>query len=111
MTSRNEVLEVQQKATATPAALGGDKVSEGSYKDGKRVGLWITYNNNKVSSKGTFKDNIRDGPWEDYDVLGKLVSKGTFKDGKEDGPWVYYTIVGRVDEKLTGTYIDGKKVY
>ena len=60
--------------------------------------------------QGSFKKGIRDGLWVSYYENGRVSSKGTFKNGKRDGPWVDYLKDGTVDEKLTGTFKNGKKV-
>ena len=51
---------------------------QGSIKDGKKEGRWVTY-------------------WEN----GQLDSKGEYKDGKKVGEWVYYKKDGTFDIKLT----------
>ena len=55
---------------------------QGSFKDGKRDGSWVEYNDNgQLSGKGTYKDDKKDGPWVGYHKNGQLLSKGTFKNG------------------------------
>ena len=104
---------------------------QGSFKDGKRVGVWIvcdskgrvskevTYENGKkvtwvqykyhsngqLRTKETYKDGKFDGPWVRYYDNGQLELKGTFKDVKFDGPWVGYYANGQLGFK--GTYKDG----
>jgi len=84
---------------------------QGSFRNGKKHGPWVSYHENgQLWSKGTYKDGKRDGPWVSYHENGQLWSKGTYKDGKEDGPWVGYTKDGTVWEFMTGTFKDGVKV-
>ena len=45
-----------------------------------------------------------------YYKNGQLESKGNFIDFIEDGPWIFYYEDGTVDESLTGTYKNGKRV-
>ena len=64
---------------------------QGSLRNGKRVGPWVTYHDNgQVWVKGTYKDGKRDGPWVSYHDKGQLYSKGTYKNGKKHGPWGRY---------------------
>ena len=61
-------------------------------------------------TQGSFKDGKKDGPWVSYWENGQLSDQGTYKDGKLHGPWVSYWENGNVWEKYTGTYKDGVKV-
>ena len=85
--------------------------TQGSFKDGKKVGPWVGYHDNgKLESKGTFKDGKEVGPWIEYHENGQLLCKGIYKDGKMDGPWVGYNKDGTVGEIFTGTFKNGVKV-
>jgi antitoxin component YwqK of YwqJK toxin-antitoxin module len=89
----------------------GQLFSKRTYKNGKMDGPWVSYwGNGQLFSKGTFKDGKQDGPWVGYHENGQLNYKGTYKDGKKDGPWVYYHDNGTVVKSLTGTYKNGVKV-
>ena len=55
----------------------------GSFKDGRRHGLWETFHQNGLLlSKGNFKDGERDGPWESFNTDGSLKEILNYKDGK-----------------------------
>ena len=85
--------------------------TEGSFKDGKKDGRWVSYYpDGRLFYKGTYKDDKKVGPWVDYWDAGKLMHKGTYKDDKKDGPWVGYWIDGTVWSSFTGTFKDGVKV-
>ena len=58
--------------------------------------------------QGSFKNGKRDGSWVSYHKNGQLWSKGTYKNGELDGPRVSYYDNGQLDFK--GTYKDGEKV-
>ena len=63
--------------------MGGEKEFEGSYKDGKKDGLWTTwYENGQKNSERTYKDNKRDGLWTEWYENGQKKSEGTWKNGK-----------------------------
>ena len=84
---------------------------QGSVRNGKRVGLWVSFHENgQLRNKGTYEDGKMDGPWVSYYKNGRLGYKGTFKDGKKVGPWVHYNEDGTVWKSLTGTYKNGVKV-
>ena len=61
-------------------------------------------------TQGSFKDGKEHGPWVSYYRNGKLIRKGTYKDGKEHGPWVWYNVDGTVWKTGTGTFKDGVRV-
>lgn len=50
-------------------------------------------------SQGSFKNGKRDGPWVSYHGNGQLKSKGNWRDGKKEGPWVNYSKNGEVSHK------------
>ena len=60
--------------------------------------------------QGSFKNGKKHGPWVSYHDNGQVFSQGTYNNDKEDGPWVGYNDDGTVWEKYTGTYKDGVKV-
>jgi len=60
--------------------------------------------------QGSFRNGKKHGPWVSYHENGQLWSKGTYKDGKRDGPWVGYNYDGTVRKGFTGTFKDGVKV-
>ena len=61
-------------------------------------------------SQGSFKNGKREGVWAFYWNNGQLHDKGNFKNGKREGAWVYYSEVGTVNKEYTGTYKDGVKI-
>ena len=100
-----------KKYTDVPFTGNTTGKSQGSFRNGKKHGPWVSYHDNgQVFSQGTYKNDKEDGPWVVYYKNGQLLSKGTLKDGKMDGPWVGYNDDGTVWEKYTGTFKDGVKV-
>jgi antitoxin component YwqK of YwqJK toxin-antitoxin module len=95
---------------------------QGSFKNGKAEGPWVSYHDNgQLWSKGTSKNGKQHGPRVSYWENGQLWSKGTYKDGKRHGPWVFYTDNGTkrftkekfddlVIDEGSGTYSNGVKV-
>jgi len=66
----------------------GKKRLEGTYKDGKRDGLWTRWHENgQMKVKGTFKDGEQDGLWTSWWENGQKKEEGTWKDDYEDGLW------------------------
>jgi len=81
---------------------------QGSIKNGKRHGPWVSYHDyGQLWKKGTYRDGKEHGPWVSYHDTGQLLSKGTYKDGKLDGPWVGYHYNGQLSFK--GTHKNGKR--
>ena len=86
----------------------GQLLTKRTYKDGKRDGLWAAYHDNgQLWSKGPYKNGKKDGPWVGYHKDAKLRIKGTLNDGKKDGPWVWFYDNGQLRSK--GIYKNGKK--
>jgi hypothetical protein len=88
---------------------------QGSFKNGKKHGPWVSYHDNgQLRNKGTFKNGKKNGkkngPWVKYHENGQLRYKGTFKNAKKDGPWVGFHQNGNVNEKLTGTFKNGVRI-
>ena len=84
--------------------------TQGTFRHGKTHGPWVKFwSNGQLHSKGTYKDGIKIGPWVFYYENGQLTFKGNYKNGL-DGPWVGYNKDGTVDNELTGTFKNGKKV-
>jgi hypothetical protein len=82
---------------------------QGSVRNGKRVGLWVSFHENgQLLFKGTYKDGGLVSPYVYYYDNGQLEYKGTFKDGKLDGPWAKYHKNGQLWFKET--FKDGDKV-
>ena len=61
---------------------------QGSFRNGKRHGPWVTYfENGQLMYKGTFKDHKKDGLWFRYNKNGQLLSEGLFLDDKTAVKW------------------------
>jgi hypothetical protein len=102
---------VYKKFTDVPFTGTATGEEQGSFKNGKKDGPWISYHKNgQLDSKGTRKNGKKDGPWVRYHDNGQLWFKGTYKDGKRDGPFESYNEDGTVIPNLTGTYANSVKV-
>jgi len=107
------------KKSTAPIKNGPDKgyfsdgtlESEGSWKDGKRVGPWkFYYKNSQVKAIGTYTENGEfTGSWKWWRENGRVLQFGDFNDGKQVGPWKRYHANGQLmDEGSYGQ--DGNKV-
>ena len=84
---------------------------QGSFKNGKKEGSWVSYRDNgQLSYKGDYKNGKQEGSWIDYFENGQLFYKGHYKNGKKEGSWVSYWDNGDLYKEWTGTYKDGKKI-
>ena len=82
-----------------------------NYKDGEIEGPWVLYyDNGQLASKGEYKDSRKEGTWVKYWGNGQLWSKINYKDGEIEGPWVEYRRDGSINEDVTGTYKNGEKI-
>ena len=62
----------------------GQKMSEGTWKDGKEDGLWTWWHENgQKRSEVTYKDGERDGKYNYWHYNGQKENERTYKDGKQ----------------------------
>ena len=64
-------------------------------------------------AKGSFKNGKREGEWIEWQDTGptyRYKSRGNYKNGKREGAWVYYDEDRMVLKEKTGTYKNGKKI-
>ena len=68
---------------------------EGSYKDGKRSGRWVSYyRNGNVWAEATYRNGKEYGPKTVYYENGKVYYTGEMKNGKRVGKWKFTDIQG-----------------
>ena len=97
----------------------------GATINGKKQGLWISYNDSgrvsscdtyindslsgesigyfedgTVSSKGVLKNGQREGEWIQYYGKDKIAEKGSYHNGDKIGIWEYYIEEGKLDKKV-----------
>ena len=104
--------------------MGGKKEFEGSYKDGKKDGLWTDYHENgQKKSEGNHKDGKLDGLWTNWyeneqkssEITyknGKQYIIRTYKDGEREGLWTWWYANGQKfyeDIYKDGELIESKK--
>ena len=83
----------------------GQLLDKGNYKEGRWYGPWVSYwSNGQLLLKRTYENGFSNGPAVSYYKNGQLRYKGTFKNGKEEGSWVSYKEDGTVDKINTGTF-------
>ena len=85
---------------------------KGDYKYGKRDGSWVGYwDNGQLRFKGVyFKNGKKEDSWVRYWDNGNLMYKGNYKNTKREGSWIGYNKNGTVNNKYTGTFKDGVKI-
>ncbi len=80
---------------------------KGSYKEGKKDGVWeYYYKNGQIKEKGSFKEGKEDGVWELYYENGQLEYRGSYKKGYWEGVCEQYNDNGQL--KYKGSYKDGE---
>ena len=63
--------------------VGGQKISEGTLKDGKLDGKWTDWHDNGQKYKeGIYKDGLKDRKWTYWDENGQKWHEVTHKDGE-----------------------------
>jgi len=90
----------------------GQKEFEGSYKDGKKDGLWtVWYENGQKKEEITFKNGKRDGLETEWWSNGQKINEMTYKDGKEwDGKWTSWSDDENKLKVYEETYKDGELI-
>jgi antitoxin component YwqK of YwqJK toxin-antitoxin module len=97
-----------KKFTDTPFTGEVEGIWNGSIKNGKYEGSWVTYHSNgQLKEKVHYKKNILEGSWVSFHSNGQLQSKGDYKNGELDGSWKYYHDNGQLDMK--GNWKNGKQ--
>ena len=82
----------------------GQKMMEGTYKEGKHDGLWTTWHENgQKRTEFTYKEGKHDGFWSAWDEDGQNMIEGNYKGGKKDGLWTDWL------ERKEGTYKGGEQ--
>lgn len=70
------------------------------YKNGIKNGAWLRYfPNDSVSIHGFYRDDTLEGPYQVYDVYGRLQIKGSYLKGLQNGTWITYDSTGKVLNK------------
>lgn len=86
--------------------LGRTIITEGSYKNGQRTGLWsFYYPNKKLNLSGNFLENRKNGEWKLYSPKGILRSAVIFQNDSVSGSLDLYDKHGALTTKLF--YSDG----
>ena len=96
-----------KKFTNIPFTGSVEGVPKGTYRNGKRDGVWEMYHlNGQLWMEGTYKDGKKEGVWEEYEDDGQLYRKGSYADDKRDGVWEFHNENGSLSSKTT--YKDGE---
>jgi len=78
----------------------GKKQGEGTFKNGKVVGLRTMYHQNgQMAVERNYINGTENGLEKEYYEDGTLKQKGTFVNGKEDGLWEMYFPNGQVKQR------------
>lgn len=83
-------------------------LTDGSFKDGKKEGLWRNYFiGGKIREQAFYKNGVLNGPYDSYNADHSTVGlSGNYVDGKREGEWKMYNLEGNVME--TESYRKGK---
>ena len=92
--------------TAVYRQQNGQKHSEGTFKDGKMVGLWTKLHaNGQKKSEANWKDGKLEGPATSWYESGQKMQEATLKDGKMVGLWTSWYESGQ--KKAEENFKDG----
>lgn len=97
----------EQDGLMTEYSDNGKVITKGEYIDGQKEGAWMLELAD-YREEGSYKAGKRDGVWKHYYTdNGKLRFTGKFIDGVPEGMQTFYYLNGK--EKQTGKYIGGLK--
>jgi len=75
--------------------------NKGTYKDGKKNGLYERYyENGQLKVKANYINGKKNGLFEWYDEKGQLEYEVNYKDGKKNGLWRQYNSNGKLVKNL-----------
>lgn len=85
----------------------GQLRSEGSYRNGKKIGKWRFYHpNSNLEQEGNFNNQGNaDGIWKWYYDNNSLMREESYMNGKQEGLFTEYDENGRII--VQGEYVDG----
>ena len=93
---------VTNKMVHKPCYTDEQKVEEGAYSDGKKVGVWLEYYcNNNMKSKITYENNRPNGYAIMYHENGKTKEEGLWKNNRWVGDYKLYYENGQVQQAFT----------
>ena len=91
------------------------KVEEGRFKDGKKVGVWVAYfANGAVKNRITYVDGRPNGPAIMYHENGKIAEKGDWRNNRWVGDYQLFYDNGEVQHQFhfnTNGKREGKQTY
>jgi len=93
--------------------LIGDFYQRGTYRDGMRTGIWVSYylqegekgTDSLTIFKGRFLDDLPDGKHTYYWDNSKIRDEGTYVMGRKEGDWIKYNYDGTLF--LITSYMNG----
>ena len=81
-------------------ATSGNKMIEGSYRDGVQEGEWtLWYENGARASLDHYQDGIRNGLHTSWYATGQKALEGDYRDGKREGVWTHWDPSGLRSQK------------
>lgn len=76
-------------------------IEEGEYKDGRKVGLWISYySNGKKKNEITYVSGRPSGPYTTYYTNGNVEEQGNWKSNRNVGTFKRYHENGKVSQEF-----------
>jgi antitoxin component YwqK of YwqJK toxin-antitoxin module len=68
--------------------VGGNKLLEGIYRDGKQNGEWtMWYENGQRAAVDHYRDGVQNGSHTSWYANGGKAIEGNYRNGKRDGVW------------------------
>ena len=60
-------------------------------KQGKLIKGTFYFEDGSISQEGTYKDGKLHGKWISYDQNGKMIASANYEEGKKTGKWLFWT--------------------
>lgn len=91
----------------------GNKKLEGTFKNGKKNGIFIEYNEDGAKlEEGKYADDCKEGVWKGWYVIGEteLMWKGEYKNDNEVGTQFYSDNNGLLNGVISFLNDEGTKI-
>jgi len=60
-------------------------------KQGELIKGTFYFEDGSISQEGTYKDGKLHGQWISYDQNGKMIASANYEEGKKTGKWLFWT--------------------
>lgn len=94
--------EARQHGVWTAWHQNGQKMEEGTFDFGRRVGKFYSWHaNGQKASEGDYHEGKQHGAWTWWHANGQKQTSGNYTHGRRSGDWAWWNEEGRIEEKTS----------